>query len=67
MTILKSLVSKHNIERIYSHYETWNKFTGNRDKIIQEWVTENSVDWIEYQQISSKKFKMSRWLVNPLA
>ena len=50
LTILKSLVSKHNIERIYSHYETWNKFTRNRDKTIREWVAENSVDWIEYQQ-----------------
>ena len=50
LTILKSLVSKHNIERIYSHYETWNKFTRNRDKTIREWVGENSIDWIEYQQ-----------------
>ena len=50
LTILRSLVSKHNIERIYSHYETWNKFTRNRDKTIREWVAENSVDWIECQQ-----------------
>ena len=53
LTILKSQVIKHNIEKIYSHHETWNKDTRNRDKTIESgllktlWIglNTNRMEW----------------------
>ena len=50
LPVLKSLRDKHNINKIYSHYETWNKFSKNRDEEVRRWTAENSISWIEYQQ-----------------
>ena len=50
LPVLKSLRDKHNIKNIYSHYETWNKFSKNRDEAVRRWTAENSINWIEYQQ-----------------
>ena len=50
LDVLRSLQEKYDIESIYSHYETWNKFSKNRDEDIRRWTAKNSLDWIEYQQ-----------------
>ena len=50
LPVLKSLASRHNIKKIFSHYETWNKFSKDRDAAIRKWTEENSIDWLEYQQ-----------------
>ena len=49
-SVLKSLVNRHNIKTIFSHYETWNKFSKDRDAAIRKWTEDNSIDWKEYQQ-----------------
>ena len=50
LPVLKSLATRHNVKAIFSHYETWNKFSKDRDSAIRKWTDENSVDWKEYQQ-----------------
>jgi len=50
LPVLKSLANRHNIKKIFSHYETWNKFSKDRDAAIRKWTEENSIDWLEYQQ-----------------
>ena len=50
LPVLKSLVTRHNVKAIFSHYETWNKFSKDRDSAIRKWTDENSIDWKEYQQ-----------------
>ena len=50
LSVLKSLAARHNVRAIYSHYETWNKFSKDRDLAIRKWTEEKSIDWKEYQQ-----------------
>ena len=50
LPVLKTLRDKHNLNTIYSHYETWNKFSKNRDDEVRRWAAENSINWMEYQQ-----------------
>ena len=50
LPVLKTLRDKHNINTIYSHYETWNEFSKNRDEEVRRWTAENSISWMEYQQ-----------------
>ena len=50
LPIFKSLATRHNVKAIFSHYETWNKFSKDRDSAIRKWTDENSIDWKEYQQ-----------------
>ena len=50
LPVLKSLATRHNVKAIFSHYETWNKFSKDRDSAIRKWTDENSIDWKEYQQ-----------------
>ena len=35
---------------IWSHKETWNGWTYQRDKIVGEWAKVNNIDWIEYKR-----------------
>ena len=50
LSVFKYLTEKYNVKTIYSHYETWNKFSKDRDEAIRKWTEKNSVDWKEYQQ-----------------
>ena len=50
LAVLSSLQEKYDIDAIYSHYETWNEFSKNRDEDIRRWTAKNSLEWIEYQQ-----------------
>ena len=45
--IFNHLNSKFKLNTIYSHEETWNLWTYNRDKTVKAWTRENNVEWIE--------------------
>ena len=41
------LNSKFKLNTIYSHEETWNQWTYNRDKAVKAWSRDNKVEWVE--------------------
>jgi deoxyribodipyrimidine photo-lyase len=49
-TVFKKLSEHYHIQKIFSHQETGNKVTYDRDLLIQQFCFENSIKWEEYQQ-----------------
>jgi len=49
-TVFEKLSEQYHIQKIFSHQETGNKVTYDRDLLIQQFCLENSIDWEEYQQ-----------------
>lgn len=49
-TVFEKLSEYYHIQKIFSHQETGNKVTYDRDLLIQQFCFENSIDWSEYQQ-----------------
>ena len=45
--IFDRLNSKYQINTIFSHQETWNLWTYNRDKAVKSWARDNKVAWAE--------------------
>ena len=45
--IFDSLNTQLQINKIFSHQETWNLWTYNRDKGVKSWARDNKVTWIE--------------------
>ena len=45
--IFDCLNSQYQINTIYSHQETWNLWTYNRDKALKLWVRDNKITWTE--------------------
>ena len=45
--IFDQLNSRYRIDRIFSHQETWNLWSYNRDKVIRLWAKHNDVEWVE--------------------
>lgn len=43
--ILNNVHARHNIQALWSHQETWNGWTYERDKRVQKWASENAVPW----------------------
>ena len=50
LSVFKTLTENYNVKKIYSHYETWNRFSRDRDEDIRDWAKKNSIEWSEYQQ-----------------
>ena len=50
LSVFKTLTEEYNVRKIYSHYETWNRFSRDRDDDIRDWAKKNSIEWTEYQQ-----------------
>ena len=50
LSVFKTLTENYNVKQIYSHYETWNRFSRDRDEDIRDWAKKNSIEWSEYQQ-----------------
>jgi deoxyribodipyrimidine photo-lyase len=48
--IISDLINKFNIEKVFSHQETWNFFTYQRDLKIKKLLAEKNISWFEYQQ-----------------
>ncbi len=49
-TVFKKLSEHYHIQKIFSHQETGNKVTYDRDLLIQQFCLENNIEWDEYQQ-----------------
>jgi deoxyribodipyrimidine photo-lyase len=50
VSILRALHAKHTINVLFSHQETWNGWTYERDKAVLEWTKENNIPWHEPAQ-----------------
>jgi deoxyribodipyrimidine photo-lyase len=50
VSILRALHAKHTINALFSHQETWNGWTYERDKAVLEWTKENNIPWHEPAQ-----------------
>lgn len=48
--ILDELSHKHQIDGLYSHQETWNAWTYERDKTILKWAKNKNITWHEPMQ-----------------
>jgi len=48
--VFKNLHENHKIKAIFSHQETGNMWTFERDKNFKRWVQENNIAWVEKQQ-----------------
>ncbi len=45
--IFGHLNSQYQIKTIFSHQETWNLWTYNRDKAVKSWARDNKIAWTE--------------------
>lgn len=43
--VLKTLLHQYNIESIWSHQETWNYWTYQRDKDVAKWLKSQNIQW----------------------
>ncbi len=50
LDVLQSYSMKYNINTIWSHQETWNNWTTNRNKGIAAWIKEKNITWNEISQ-----------------
>ncbi len=59
-TVLKSIQSKYQIHTIFSHEETGNKITFDRDIQVQKFCIEEQIEWNEYQHFGVTRELKSR-------
>ena len=45
--VLQALHQKHSIQSLWSHQETWNGWTFERDKAVKRWCESHSILWYE--------------------
>ena len=48
--VLETLRSRYNVCQIFSHQETWNGWTYERDKRVKKWAKNQGVTWQEFTQ-----------------
>jgi deoxyribodipyrimidine photo-lyase len=67
ISVFQQLTTAFNIKSIFSHQETGNKITYDRDIAVQQFCKENAIEWKEYQQngiirkLKSRKTWEQRW------
>ena len=52
LDVLKELHNTYGLHSIYSHQETWNNWTYQRDIVIKKWTKENAIIWDESLQFA---------------
>ena len=55
LNIFDNLNAQYRINTIFSHEETWNLWTYQRDKAVRSWARDNKVEWIETPKNGFKK------------
>lgn len=50
VNILEELTNQYNITSIWSHQETWNDWTYQRDKRVQKWLVNKGIVWNQLRQ-----------------
>ena len=48
--VLQDIHTRHNIKTLWSHQETWNGWTYERDKLVRIWTKENGIEYFEPTQ-----------------
>jgi deoxyribodipyrimidine photo-lyase len=48
--VLDDIQQRHRIQALWSHQETWNGWTYNRDKAVKRWCESNNISWHEPAQ-----------------
>jgi deoxyribodipyrimidine photo-lyase len=48
--VLNELSEKYEIKGLWSHQETWNNWTYQRDKLVQKWAKDKNIPWQQYDQ-----------------
>lgn len=61
--IFEDLASQYNITTIWSHQETWNDWTYQRDKKVQKWLINKGIVWHQLRQqgVIRKLAKRDGW------
>jgi len=49
-SVLNELKDKYQVTSLWSHQETWNYWTYQRDKTVKKWCKSNNVVWHEFAQ-----------------
>ena len=68
--VLNDLVLRHPIEAIWSHQETWNAWTYERDKAVRKYLIKKQIPWHEPPQngvirrLNRREGWSKRWLLN---
>ena len=50
INVLQQLHNKHGIQALWSHQETWNSWTYQRDEHIRSWLKQHDIAWHEPRQ-----------------
>ena len=58
--IFEEISKKFNIKGIYSHQETGDYFTYQRDKEVRKWASKKQIVWKEYLQFSVFRGNLDR-------
>ena len=66
LTVLESLKSSYDFTHIYSHEETGNAWTYQRDKDLAKWCKKQNVKWSEYDQTGVIRRLKSRAARTPI-
>ena len=67
ISVFQKLTQKYNVTTIFSHQETGNKITYDRDIAVQQFCKEHAIEWKEYQnngvirKLKSRKNWEQRW------
>ena len=48
--VLETIQQQHGIEAVWSHQETWNHWTYDRDLEVKTWLESNHIPWFEPRQ-----------------
>lgn len=60
LTVLAAIEKEYCIETIFSHQETGNKLTYDRDKKVKTFTQQNNIKWNEYQHNAEVRGHKSR-------
>ena len=60
VSVFNSLLKSFKIFSIFSHEETGNKWTYNRDRRVASWCRSNGIEWVEFQQHGVQRKLKSR-------
>lgn len=67
VNVLDDLYKRHNIQSLWSHQETWNGWTYDRDKAVKHWCKSRNIPWYEpvqngvVRQLNDRDGWASRW------
>jgi deoxyribodipyrimidine photo-lyase len=60
VSVLQNIREQHGAFSLYSHEETGNAWSYERDKAVAAWCAANSIDWLEFQGSGVKRRLASR-------